>query len=133
MAAHRWHQQHSIANRVPTFGAADDRLTPRLFEPWQQPMVCLTPRCFAQVPPSEPGSGGGYIRNQWKLLLGKQRGGNSFGGPLYPNASTPEDADVAVASNDLDCGASGCLWDIFADENEEHDGVQLQHCTSQSS
>jgi arylsulfatase I/J len=73
------------------------------------------------VPPCEDGSGGGYIRGPWKLLLGKQRSGNAFSGPTYPNASTPVTRSGATKGHDLDCGGGGCLWNIFADPGETSD------------
>jgi hypothetical protein len=66
------------------------------------------------VPPCENGSGGGYIRGKWKLLVGNQTSGTAHNGPAYPNASTPAHGGGA----DLDCGA-GCLFDIRSDPTEE--------------
>ena len=93
------------------------------------------------VPPCEDGSGGGYVRGRWKLLLGVQRNGALRTGPVYPNSSTPNVTTAAAAaaakrrqgelggeapgkgglSHDLDCGYGGCLFDIRADPSEERD------------
>jgi arylsulfatase I/J len=62
------------------------------------------------------------ISGRWKLLLGRQAA-SGYDGPLFPNASS-----IARNPHDqtLDCGASGCLFDVDADPGE-HDNVAAQN------
>ena len=57
------------------------------------------------------------IAGQDKLLLGKQAGAG-WDGPLFPNASSTTNNPHGQV---LDCGASGCLFDVLQDASEHND------------
>ena len=59
------------------------------------------------------------VAGRYKLLLGKQQGAG-WSGPLFPNASSPfNDPHGQV----LDCGASGCLFDVGGADAGEHEDL----------
>ena len=61
----------------------------------------------------------GVIRNDgYKLLLGNVEN-NWWTGPVYPNSST-------YPSGHYNCGAAGCLFNIFSDPTE-HQEISAQH------
>jgi len=62
------------------------------------------------------------ISGQWKLLTGHV-GEAAWGGPNYPNASSP--ASPVDPGPSLNC-SQGCLFDIIADPTE-HNDVATQH------
>ena len=56
----------------------------------------------------------GVIRSDgWKLLQGKLAN-NWWTGPIYPNSTT-------YPTGSHDCGAGGCLFNIFTDPTEHND------------
>ena len=57
------------------------------------------------------------VTKQYKLLTGNQAGA-SWSGPQYPNATT---ASSPVYGVTIDCGSTGCLFDLEADMTEHTD------------
>jgi arylsulfatase I/J len=78
---------------------------------------------FLGASDTDPQSGNtivqGVIRSDgYKLLLGKVHN-NWWTGPVYPNSTT-------YPTGDYNCGAGGCLFNIFTDPTE-HDDVAAQN------
>eukprot|EP00049_Salpingoeca_infusionum_P001522 m.48939 g.48939 ORF g.48939 m.48939 type:complete len:549 (+) comp11071_c0_seq2:65-1711(+) len=57
------------------------------------------------------------ISGDWKVLTGKVSEAN-WGGPLYPNMSTYDDP---ISKYSLECGQSGCLFNVATDPHERND------------
>jgi len=69
-----------------------------------------SPRTEVPVGPSA------LVSGRYKLLLGKQAGAG-WDGPLFPNASSPSNDPHGEV---LDCGATGCLFNVGGDDAGEH-------------
>lgn len=63
-----------------------------------------------------------FLKYLLQLLLGRVNI-SFWQGPFYPNASTKFGADGALHT---ECGAKGCLFDIF-DDPTEHNEISSQY------
>jgi hypothetical protein len=62
------------------------------------------------------------ISGRYKLLLGRQAGAG-WDGSLFPNSSSPANNPHG---EELDCGATGCLFDVGEDDAGEHTDLAAQ-------
>merc|ERR1712037_65692 len=59
------------------------------------------------------------VHKQWKYVAGGAKMIESdWGGPVYPNASTPNDS---IDGHQFQCPQQGCLFDLVADRSERHE------------
>ena len=76
-----------------------------------------SPVDHGKLPPNHDWNGA-LIVGPYKLILGQQSYG-FWQAPRYPNATTNHSAELPV-----ECGASGCLFNIVDDPSEYHDLAQ---------
>merc|ERR1712032_389112 len=59
------------------------------------------------------------VHKQWKYVAGGAKMIESaWGGPVYPNASTPNDS---IDGHQFQYPKQGCLFDVVADRSERHE------------